>query len=86
MKLENSVVDGRKHRRAGISGLFPAGLYKGLFPDVFGKGGNALGVCGGGFFGWVSFLVLGLFHIVIVAGQDGTPGVLRWRLDGIKVS
>ena len=41
---------------------------KRLFPDVFGKGGNALGVCGGGFSGCFSFLVLGLFHIVIVAG------------------
>ena len=43
-------------------------------------------MCGGGVFGWVSFLVLGLFHIVIVAAPDGTAGVLRWRLDGIKVS
>ena len=56
---------------------------KRLFPDVFGKGGNALGVCGGGFSGCFSFLVLGLFHIVIVAGQDGTAGVRGWRLDGI---
>ena len=52
-------------------------------PDVFGEGGHAPGVRGGGFLGWVSFLVLGLFHIVIVAGRDGTAGVLRWRLDGI---
>ena len=51
--------------------------------NVFGNGGNALRVCGGWFFGWFSFLVLGLFHIVIVAGQYGTPGVRGWRLAGI---
>ena len=78
-----SVVRQPEHRRAGVLCFFPAGFLKRLFPDVFGKGGNALGVCGGGFFGWVSFLVLGLFHIVIVAGRDGTPGVRAWRLDGI---
>ena len=75
-----SVVHGPKHRRAGVLRFFPAGCCKSLFPDFFRKGGNALGVCGGGFFGWVSFLVLGLFHMVIVAGRGGTPGVLRCLL------
>ena len=78
-----SVVRPPENRRAGVLRFFSAGLRKSLFPDVFGKGGNAVGVCGSGFFGWVSFLVLGLFHIDIVADPDGTPGVLRWRLDGI---
>ena len=78
-----SVVHGPKHGRPRVLRFFPAGLCKCLFPDVFGKDGNALGVCGGGFFGWVWFLVLGLFHIVIVAAPDGTAGVLGWRLDGI---
>ena len=71
-----SVVHGPKHRRAGVLRFFPEGFLKRLFPDVFGNGGNALGVCGGDFSGWLSFLVLGLFHIVIVAGRDGTAGVL----------
>ena len=78
-----SVVHGPKHGRPCVLRFFPAGLCKRLFPDVFGKGGNALGVCGGDFSGWLSFLVLGLFHIVIVAGQDGTAGVLRCLLGSI---
>ena len=75
-----SVVRQPEHGRPCVLRFFSAGLRKSLFPDIFGKGGNALGVCGGGFFGWVSFLVLGLFHIVIVAGRDGTAGVLRCLL------
>ena len=75
-----SVVHGPQHGRAGVLRFFPAGFLKRLFPDVFGNGGNALGVCGGDFSGWLSFLVLGLFHIVIVAGRDGTAGVLRCLL------
>ncbi len=75
-----SVVHVPKHRRAGVLRFFPAGFLKRLFPDVFRKGGNTLGVCGDGFFSWLSFLVLGLFHIVIVAGRDGTAGVLRCLL------
>ena len=78
-----SVVHGPKHRQAGVLRFFPAGPFQRFFPDVFGNGGNALGVCGGVFSGCFSFLVLGLFHIVIVAGRDGTAGVLGWRLDGI---
>ena len=83
MIKQASVVRQPEHRRASVLRFFPAGFLKRLFPDVFGKGGNALGVCGGGFSGWVSFLVLGLFHIVIVAVRDGTAGVRGWRLDGI---
>ena len=83
MIKQASVVRQPEHRRAGVLCFFPAGFLKSLFPDVFGKDGDAPGVCGGGFFGWVSFLVLGLFHIFIVAGRDGTPGVRAWRLDGI---
>ena len=75
-----SVVHGPKYGRPGVFSFFSVGLRKGLFPDVFGKDGDAPGVCGGGFFGWLSFLVLGLFHIVIVAGPDGTAGVLRCLL------
>ena len=75
-----SVVHGPKHRRAGVLRFFPAGCCKSLFPDFFRKGGNALGVCDGGFSGWLSFLLFGLFHIVIVAGRDGTAGVLRCLL------
>ena len=78
-----SVVHGPKHGSARVLRFSPAGLCRCLFLDVFGKGGNTPGVRGVGFFGWVSFLVLGLFHIVIVAGRDGMAGVLRWRLDGI---
>ena len=78
-----SVVHGPKHRRAGVLRFFPAGFLKRLFPDVFGNGGNALGVCGGDFSGWLSFLVLGLFHIVIVAGQGGVAGAHGWQSLGI---
>ena len=83
MIKQASVVRQPEHRRASVLRFFPAGPFQRFFPDVFGNGGNVPGVCGGGFFGWVSFLVLGLFHIVIVAGPDGTAGVLGWRLDGI---
>ena len=83
MKLENSVVDGRKHRRAGILSFFPASLRKRLFPDFFGKGGNTFLVDGLEFFRGVSFLVLCLFHMVIVAGQDGMAGVSGWQSGGI---
>ncbi len=75
-----SVVHGPKHRRSGVLRFFPAGPFQRFFPDVFRNGGNALGVCDGGFLGWLLFLVLGLFHIVIVAGRDGTAGVLRCLL------
>ena len=80
MIKQASVVRQPEHWQAGVLCFFPAGFRKSLFPDVFGKDGDALGVCGGGFFGWLSFLVLGLFHIVIVAGPDGTAGVLKCLL------
>ena len=83
MKLENSVVDGRKHRRAGILSFFPASLRKRLFPDFFGKGGNTFLVDGLEFFRGVSFLVLCLFHIVIVARRDVMAGVPGRRTSGI---
>ena len=78
-----SVVRQPEHWRAGILSFFPAGLRKSLFPDFFGEGGNAFFVDGCGFLGWVWFLVLGLFHIVIVAGRDGVAGVHGWQPDGI---
>ena len=78
-----SVVHGPKHRRAGVRRFLSSGFRKSLFPDFFGKGGNAFLVDGCGFLGWVWFLVLGLFHIVIVAGQDGVAGVHGWRRGGI---
>lgn len=80
MKLENSVVDGRKHRRAGVLGFFSSGLRKGVLPDLFGKGrytflGGGFGV----FRGFASF-VLGLFHIVMVARRDGYEPLSRQQL------
>ena len=83
MKLENSVVDGRKHRRAGILSFFPASLRKRLFPDFFGNGRHALVFGCFGVFGGFGSFVLCLFHIVIVARRDVTAGVLGWRSGGI---